>query len=74
MTLFGYFCNPGCSALSAVFVGWSSVIGVLCDSVMQSFDLLVGYSRVALSSVCVVFLVLLRLYLLVASMLMSSSL
>ena len=74
MDVFGYFCDPRCSALSAIFVGLSSVVGVLCDSVVQSLISLSGYSRFDLSSVCVGSLVVLGIYLLVASMLTGSSL
>ena len=34
--LFDYFCDPEYSSLSAVFGVWYSVLGLLCDSMVQS--------------------------------------
>ena len=69
MTLSVFFCASWCFALVAVFVGWTSMVGILWGSVVWSLISLTEHSRFALASVCVGSLVVLGLYLLVVPLL-----
>ena len=53
MTLFVCFCASWYFTLLAVFVGWTSVVGILWGSVVWCLISLSGRSGFALSAVCV---------------------